>query len=173
MRQLFFLCLIRRDAVETIHRHAASSEVPVLQAVYGDNLVVGESHVAERDELSPADEFERLAKRYGQEAVIAAYGTRHAAEREIAKLFADPAAQLAPGTGAKADTNDAFLAQGADAVIAAVPDLADDELAAYLEAEQAAKKPRKTVVAAIEAELQKRAEEDAADAARNAGGTAQ
>lgn len=163
MKQVFYHCMIRRDAVETIARLAAATEIPVLQAVYGDALAVGKSELADRpdDQLDPGAEFERLAARYGQDAVIAAYGTRFAAEREIANLFRDgaKAGKAKPG-GAKQDSADPFLQQNADAIIDQVSEQPDEALAAYLEAEQAASKPRKTVIEALEAEIAARAEED-------------
>lgn len=165
MKQLFFHCMIRRDAVETIARLATATEIPVLQAVYGDALAVGKQEFADRpdDQLEPSAEFERLAARYGHDAVIAAYGTRMAAEREIAGLFRDgaKASKGSKAGGAKSDSADPFLQQNADAIADQVTEQSDEALAAYLEAEQAASKPRKTVIEAIEAEIAARAEEDA------------
>lgn len=169
MKQLFFNCMIRRDAVETVARLAAATEIPVLQAVYGDALAVGESEFHDRpdDQLDTSAEFERLAARYGQDAVVAAYGTRMAAEREIGALFREGAKGAKRGGGkaggAKQDSVDPFLQQSADAIADQVTELEDGALVAYLEAEKLAGKPRKTVIEALEAEIQARADEDAAE----------
>lgn len=163
MKQLYYDCLIRRDAVETGSRSAASSEVPVLQAVYGDALVLGNTFTAERATTTPAEEYERLVARYGPEAVTAAYGTRVSGEREIAALFKDGAKAASAGAGPgseRADSADPFLARKSDEIIPEVPEQSDEALAAYLEAEKLAKKPRKGVLEAIEAEIQKRVDED-------------
>lgn len=167
MKQVFFHCLIRRDAVETVARLAAATEVPVLQAVYGDALAVGKQELHDRpdDQLEPGAEFERLAARYGLDAVIAAYGTRTGAEREIAGLFREGAkAAKAKPAGARQDSADPFLQQTADAITEQVAEQPDEALLAYLEAEQTAAKPRKTVLEALQAELAARAEEDANEA---------
>lgn len=164
MKQVYFNCLIRRDAVETGSRSAASSEVPVLQAIYGDALVLGDTFTGDRADTTPAEEYERLVARYGPEAVTAAYGTRVSGEREIAALFKDgaKAANAAGGAGSeRADSADPFLARKSDEILEDVPEQSDEALAAYLEAEKLAKKPRKGVIEGIEAEIEKRAQEDA------------
>lgn len=164
MKQTFYPVHIRRDAVETVRRDAANTEIPVLQAVYGDAVAIDAdgAFVSDRADISPSDEYRRLCGRYGEEAVIGAYGTRFGAEREIGKLFQEGAGlSNAKGTGAKSDSADPFLQQNADVIIDAIPELPDDQLAAYFEAEKANKKPRKTVIEAFEEETKRRAEEDA------------
>lgn len=166
MKQTFYPVHIRRDAVETVRRDAANTEIPVLQAIYGDAVAIDAegAFVADRADITPADEYKRLCSRYGEEAVIGAYGTRFGAEREIGKLFQEGAALTATkGTGAKSDSADPFLQQKADVIIEAIPELSDEQLAGYFEAEKANKKPRKSVVEAFEAETKKRADEDAND----------
>jgi hypothetical protein len=165
MKQLYFACLIRRDAVETVSREAASTEVPVLQHIYGDalTLVEGGQSVANRDPITPAEEFERLVKRYGPDAVMGAYGNRTGAEREIAHLFADgaKAAAALPADQVTPAGEIPFLARKADAVIAEIVEQEDGALADLL-ANEKEHKARKTVIAAIEAEIAARAAEDAA-----------
>lgn len=168
MKQVYFRCHIRRDAVETTARDAASTEVPVLQAIYGDALAVQpDGFIGNRDgNISPGEEVERLAKRYGMEAVMAAYGTRMAAEREIARLFATDLAALPGAANSTTEAVDAealaLLEQNADKVIEALPELPDELLARMGELERAKAKPRKTVLEALQVELDERAAEDAA-----------
>lgn len=166
MQQLYFPCQVRRDAVETVAREATSTELPVLQHIYGDALVVNAEgkFIAHRDAITPEEEYERLLKRYGQDAVVGAYGNRTAALREISAMFEDSgkAAATLPAEQVKPVGELPFLARKADAVIAEIPEQEDGALADLLANEQA-NKNRKTVVAAIQAEIDARAAEDAAN----------
>lgn len=167
MKQLFVLCLIHRDAVETVHRDAATTEIPVLQAIYGDALAVteGSAFVAERDVVTPAEEYERLVRRYGKDAVTAAYGAQYQAEQAIAGMFKDGEKQATAAVEAGAEvknatTPDPLLEGTVEAIVGQIPELEDGHLAALLTSEQAGKN-RKGVVSALQAEIQARADEDA------------
>lgn len=163
MKQIYYTVEIRRDAVETSVREACSTEVPVLQAIYGQSMVIHseQKRAIDRPEISAQEEYNRLVTRYGEEAVLAAYGTQFGALREMDKLFKEDASTPDEVQGADAAAeNDPFLRQKPAEIVEQIPDLEDERLASYYSAEKAKKNPRKKVVDAFEAEIARRKDED-------------
>lgn len=165
MKQYYYDVHIRRDAVETTSREAASSEIPVLQAIYGDAVIVDKKSatVVDRPEISGEEEYRRLVARYGQEAVIGAYGTQFSAVNEIEKLFREAEGSGKTPQQKTAGIDKKFLKKAKAKIIEAIPDLSDEELSAYLESEKNSAEPREDIIAAFVAEAAKRDEEDKGD----------
>lgn len=161
-KQTYHQVTIRRDAVETVTRDASTTEIPVLQAVYGDSMTVGAAFIGERAETSPEEEYDRLAMRYGEEAMKAGYGPKHVAVREIADLFResrDAARKASRGQAAKIG-RDPFLLQSLETIADALPELSDERLVALIAEEKSQRKPNKDVLAALEDEVEQRQAED-------------
>lgn len=91
--------MITRDAMTILPRELPEHELPVAQAVFGeDNVEVLGPVDDEAVKLDPATEAERLAGKYGPDAVEKAYGTNF--KSAVAKACA------ALGTEAPAEEGD-------------------------------------------------------------------
>lgn len=70
--------LVTRDAMTTLPVTVALHELPIQQAVFGeDSVVVREDQVTAPVVISPGDEAARLEGRYGPEALEKAYGANY------------------------------------------------------------------------------------------------
>ena len=64
---------VRRDITTTLSIAVPAHEIPVLHAIHGrDNVFPGEE--GDVTAIDPDTEFDRLGRKYGQEAVDTAYG---------------------------------------------------------------------------------------------------
>jgi hypothetical protein len=126
---------IRISELQTQTVTVAPWEVPILQAIYGegDAQVTGGADV-DRDPPGAADEFARLANRYGPKnaetpvvaAVYGKFGPGVAALAEAIEKSAGSVGAKAPSGELSDDQIDAIMAKGdakQDAVTAGIDDL--------------------------------------------------
>ena len=91
MKLRFLELDIRVSELQTSRVSVASWEYPVLQAVWGDSVSMVNEVLIDRDSPDPADEFRRLANRYGS------------AEVEGAPFVSAVYGQFGPGVAALAN----------------------------------------------------------------------
>ena len=70
---------VKRDAMTLIPATVPQHEVAVLRAIHGDTNVYDTDEAPGSIELDPAAEGERLAAKYGEQAMVKAYGPGYAA----------------------------------------------------------------------------------------------
>lgn len=69
--------LVTRDAMTKLPTDVPAHEIDILKLIFGeDNVFVQKEDVATVD-LDEANEGDRLASKYGQEAVVAAFGANY------------------------------------------------------------------------------------------------
>lgn len=73
-----FLVGIHRDITATPQTQVPEHEIPVLRSVHGDGNVYPGEPTEAMTLLDPANEYDRLVRKYGPDAVHDAYGTNTA-----------------------------------------------------------------------------------------------
>lgn len=74
--------MVERDAMTTLPTTVAAHEVAILQAVFGDENVTGETDAGVTT-IELTEEAERLEKRYGGDAVMKVYPTKAAVVKAV------------------------------------------------------------------------------------------
>lgn len=123
---------IRRDITTTVNVSVPAHELEILTQIHGDN-VFGVTKTDDCTALEAGEDYGRLCRKYGDDAVDAAYGSPAKAKVEIRKLIE------AASTGTQEDDMSGIRLEGPDS-------LSEAELKAAATA--AAAKPKRATAAA-------------------------
>lgn len=97
---------IHRDITSTPQTRVPEHEIPILQSIHGEGNVYPGGATGETTLLDPATEHDRLARKYGEDAVRDAYGTH--ARGDIRR------AVMAASVGTKEDEAAGIQLEGPD-----------------------------------------------------------
>lgn len=100
---------IHRDMTTTIHTAVPEHEVPILKAIHGRDNVYPNGPNGEASLLDADAEFDRLNRKYGEDPVGNAYGTR--AEGDIRRAVEDNS------TGTQEDEKSGVQLEGPDSPV--------------------------------------------------------
>ena len=78
---------IRRDITTTVNVTVPEHELDILRQIHGDNVFGVSEKTADCSVLDPSDEFDRLCRKYGEEATCDTYGNPAKAKQELRKLI--------------------------------------------------------------------------------------
>jgi len=83
---LFFVG-VHRDITTTVQTQVPEHEIAILQTVHGESNIYPGEKTGESAEIDVDKEFDRLSRKYGEDAVLEAYGAR--AKGDIKRLVAE------------------------------------------------------------------------------------
>lgn len=99
---------VHRDITTTVQVQVPEHEIAILQEMHGRDNVYQRERTGTDTALDPATEFARLSRKYGEEAVLEAYGAPAIAQREIPRVVE------ANSTGTVEDEGKAIVLEGPD-----------------------------------------------------------
>lgn len=85
---------VTRDAMTHLPTHIPAHELPIVQAIFGEDNVQVTSEDAGTVELDPAEEGQRLVGKYGDAAVVKGYGENY--KGAVAKACSSHEATVKP-----------------------------------------------------------------------------
>lgn len=83
---LFFVG-VHRDITTTVQTQVPEHEIAILQSVHGESNIYPGEKTGQSAELDIEKEFDRLSRKYGEDAVLEAYGAR--AKGDIKRLVVE------------------------------------------------------------------------------------
>jgi len=113
---------VHRDITTTHYPQVPEYEIPVLQAIHGDSNVYPGEPTGQNAEIDADDEYDRLTRKYNENAVRDAYGVTARGDIRRAVLNAS--------VGQAKESNTGIVLEGPDSKPAAAPKETDGQEAA-------------------------------------------